>query len=134
MHRLEVTAAPDDVDMLGHVSNLVFVRWVQEAAAAHSGAAGWDLEAYKRLGTVFVVRRHEIDYLAPAFAGDRVALATWVESWEAASSIRRTSITRAHDGRELARAATTWVFVSLDSGRPRRIPPEVRDAFARTRA
>jgi acyl-CoA thioester hydrolase len=129
MFRLKLTAAPDDVDGLGHVSNLVYLRWVQDAAQAHSEAVGWDMPAYRKLGAVFVVRRHEIEYLAPAFAGDAIEAATWVDEWNPASSLRRTRLTRASDGAELARAATQWVMVSLTSGRPRRIPDEVRRAF-----
>lgn len=125
--RLEVVASPDDVDELGHVSNLVYLRWVLDAARAHSRAVGWDFDAYRRLGAVWVVRHHEIDYLQPAFGGDRLQIVTWVESWAAASSVRRTRIER--DGRELAHAATQWVFVALDGGRPRRIPAEMRNAF-----
>ena len=75
--RLEVVAEPGDIDRLGHVSNITYVRWIQEVAEAHSASVGWDHAAYVRLGAVFVVRRHEIDYRASALAGDRVVLTTW---------------------------------------------------------
>jgi len=127
---MELTAEGGDIDELGHVSNVVFVRWVLEAAKAHSRAAGLDYDAYMRLGAVFVVRRHEVEYLLPAFAGDRVRLVTWVESWRGATSLRRTRVLRAAGGAELARAATTWAFVSTVGGRPRRIPADVATAFA----
>jgi acyl-CoA thioester hydrolase len=127
--RLELEAAGSDIDDLGHVSNLVFVRWVLEAATAHSRAAGLDTADYVRIGGVFVVRRHEIEYLSPAFAGDRIALSTWVDSWGGASCVRRTLVVRTGDDRELARAATTWAFVSTGGGRPRRIPEDVRRRF-----
>jgi acyl-CoA thioester hydrolase len=129
--RLELTVAPADVDELGHVSNLVYVRWVLEVAVAHSAAAGLDGPAYRALNAAFVVRRHEIDYMAPAFAGERVSAITWIEDWRAAASTRCTSIRRASDATELARARTLWVYVTLDGGRPRRIPPELQAAFAR---
>ena len=29
------TAAPEDIDELGHVNNAVWVRWVQDIATAH---------------------------------------------------------------------------------------------------
>ncbi len=124
-----IVAAEQEIDEYGHVSNIAYVRWIQEVAKGHSHALGWDYPAYVRLGAVFVVRRHEVDYLAPAYAGDAVTLTTWIESWSAATCVRRTRITRASDGRELARAATTWALVSATTGRPTRIPPELRDAF-----
>jgi acyl-CoA thioester hydrolase len=141
---MEVRAEAADIDDLDHVSNLVYVRWVQQVAEAHSTAVGYDFEAYRKLGAVFVVRRHEIDYLRSAVLGDRIGLRTWVDSWKAASSIRMTSIVRlgspgdAPGGAsgddnviELARARTTWALVSLNNGRPVRIPPEVSDRFVR---
>jgi acyl-CoA thioester hydrolase len=119
-----------DIDALGHVSNVAYLRWVQEAAQSHSTAVGLGYEAYRVLGVVFVVRRHEIDYLRPALPGDEIELVTWIESWSAASSVRRTRVVRVADGVDLARAATTWALVSLDHGKPCRIPPELRAAFA----
>ena len=78
---------------------------------------------------VVVVRRHEIDYLVPVLEGDRIDLETWVDSWRGASLIRRTSMRRASDGVEMARAATTWAFIDTATGRPRRILEEIKVAF-----
>ena len=130
--RTRVVARREDVDELGHVSNVVYVRWVQEVAIAHSAAVGWTPAAYLASSSVFVVRRHEIDYVASAVEGDEIELITWVESFSTVSSVRRTRVLRAADGKELARAATTWAFVSTRSGKPTRIPPEIADAFRRT--
>jgi acyl-CoA thioester hydrolase len=127
--RMEVVARPEDVDEQGHVSNLVYVRWVQDVARAHSDAVGYDLETYVHIGSTFVVRKHEVSYILPAFAGDRIALLTHVAWWRAAISERRTRIVRVADGKELGRAATLWAFVSIKNGRPRRIPAEIREAF-----
>ncbi|MCG8420530.1 MAG: acyl-CoA thioesterase [Proteobacteria bacterium] len=138
LFHLDLVACRDDIDELDHVSNLVYVRWVLRAAQAHSAAAGFEHTDYRALGSVFVVRRHEIDYLRPAFAGERIRLSTWIDSWKAASSLRMTRITRldptagTSDGEvELARGQTLWAFINLASGRPTRIPENVRAAFAR---
>jgi|SRR5262250_2573892 len=127
---LDLEVVGGDIDDLGHVGNIVYVRWVLDAAAAHSAALGWDLPAYRRAGGVFVVRRQEVDYLRPAFLGDRVRVETWVEALSRVTSLRRTRIVRriVHGDEELARASTTWAFVSLD-GRPIRIPDAIADAF-----
>ncbi|MCA9654863.1 MAG: acyl-CoA thioesterase [Myxococcales bacterium] len=130
-HALLLTVAAADIDDLDHVSNLVYLRWVLDAARAHSDARGFDHAAYRRLGGIFNVRRHEIDYLAPGRLGDRVEVSTWVDPWKRAWCERRTEIVRVDDGRALARAVTTWAFVDLASGRPTRIPDELRAAFER---
>ena len=121
------TAQPTDIDELGHVSNLVYVRWVLDVALAHSHALGWDHNAYRALGSVFVVRRHEIDYVASVREGEQVVAETWVDDWRQASCIRKTQITR--DGKVVAKAATLWAFISFASGRPQRIPDELRTRF-----
>jgi acyl-CoA thioester hydrolase len=128
-HRATLTAQAADIDELGHVSNITYVRWVQDVATQHSAAVGLDLAAYQRLGGVFVVRRHEIDYLVPALVNDGIALLTHVESWKGASSVRKTRIVREVDGVELARACSTWAYVSIATGRPTRIPEDIQRAF-----
>ena len=126
-----LVASDAEVDELGHVSNVAYVRWIQEAARAHSTAIGWGFDDYKRLGAVFVVRRIDIEYLRPVYAGDAIELTTWVESWRGVSSVRRTKITVPDGGPELARADVQWVLVDVATGRPRRIPAEIADAFWR---
>jgi acyl-CoA thioester hydrolase len=102
---------------------------VARAARAHADAVGYDYSAYRKLGAALVVRRHEIDYLHPAQAGDRVVLTTWVESWRTTSQVRRTTIARGEDGVELARALTVWALVDSQSGQPRKVPDELKAAF-----
>jgi acyl-CoA thioester hydrolase len=125
---LPITATSADIDELGHVSNQVYLRWVLDVAMAHSASLGWDHAAYRALGGIFIVRRHEIDYLAQVTVGQQVIAATWVESWKLASCVRATEITR--DGQVVARAATTWAFMALATSRPQRIPDELRATFA----
>src|ERR1700759_1848556 len=117
---IPILPVPEDIDELGHVSNLVYLRWVAEVAMAHSRARGWDFPRYRTLGAVFMVRRHEIDYVAQVTLGQPLSAETWVESWRAASCIRKTELVRA--GTVVARAATTWAMIGLASGRPQSIP------------
>jgi acyl-CoA thioester hydrolase len=119
---------PDDIDELGHVSNLVYLRWVAEVAMAHSRDRGWDFPRYRALGAVFMVRRHEIDYIAQVTLGQILRAETWVDSWRAASCVRKTELVR--DGTVVARAATTWAMIGLAAGRPQRIPEELLAAFS----
>jgi acyl-CoA thioester hydrolase len=128
---LDLIVAHEDIDALGHASNIAFVRWILDAAVAHSTAVGLGLEWYQRLGAVFVVVRHEIDYVRPALRGDALQARTWISSVMAAKCQRATELVRKSDGQVLARGLTTWGFIELASGRPRRIPADVRVAFER---
>jgi acyl-CoA thioester hydrolase len=124
---IPITPTADDIDELGHVSNLVYLRWVLDVAMAHSRARGYDFEAYRALGAVFVVRRHEIDYVAQVTIGQALLASTWVDSWKLASCVRKTELVRG--GQVVARAATTWAMINLASGRPQRIPDALLAAF-----
>jgi acyl-CoA thioester hydrolase len=128
----DMTVPEGDIDALGHASNVAYIRWVQDVARAHSEQVGWSHDTYRDAGMIFVVRRHEIDYLRPALAGDALTLRTWIASWSAATSLRRTVIER--DGVAIAKAHTTWALVSLETGRPCRITPDLKEAFGRADA
>ena len=125
---IPITAVAADIDELGHVSNLVYLRWVLDVAMAHSRSCGMDFAQYKALGLVFVVRRHEIDYVQPVTLGQELVATTWVDDWKAAWCTRRTELTRG--GVVVMRAATQWVMMSLASNRPQRIPDQLRARFA----
>lgn len=130
---LAIDVGDEDIDMLGHASNVAYLRWVQDVAVAHSTAVGLDMEGYSQLGAVFVVRRHEIDYLRPVVRGERLELRTWIDSAAAAKCKRATDIVRVSDTAAemvVARAMTTWGFIELRTGRPTRIPDSVRIAFS----
>jgi len=127
--RLDLVVGDDDIDALGHASNIAFVRWIQDAAMAHSAAVGLDLVAYRRLGAVFVVVRHEIDYLRPALRADELQARTWISSVMAAKCLRSTELVRKRDEQIVARGVTTWGFIGFETGRPKRISQDVRAAF-----
>jgi acyl-CoA thioester hydrolase len=127
MFQLEVSPTADDIDELDHVSNVVYLRWVQDVARAHSDAVGWTFDDYQRAGAVFVVKRHELEYRRPALLGDRLVLETWVSEWRGASSWRETRILRGDT--ELVRGRTRWAFIDAETGRPRRIPDDLAACF-----
>ncbi len=125
----EHTVSDLEIDALNHASNVAYVEWMQAAALAHSTALGWPAERYLALGQGWVVRAHTIEYLQPAFAGDRVVVRTWVAAMRKATSLRRYVIFRKSDGRHLATAETRWAFIDYAARQPARVPPEVAESF-----
>ena len=131
-----VTVTADDIDVVGHVNNIRYLQWMQSAALAHSAEQGWPTERYLQLGQGWVARQHAIEYLRPAFSGDRIIVRTWIADLKRVTSLRRYRIIRtcadsAYSDPEtvLAIASTDWAFIQFDTGAPRRIPPEVSEAF-----
>lgn len=122
MFELSLTVATEDIDDLGHVNNVVYLRWVQEVASAHwkSAAAVADLE---RLA--WVVTRHELDYKAAAFLGDALVGRTWIGATTAVTCERFVEIRRANDDKLLVASRSVWVSVDRSTGRPKRIDDSV---------
>jgi acyl-CoA thioester hydrolase len=125
----EIERTVTEADGLGHANNVIYVQWMQDAAVGHSAALGLTPEAYVQLGAAFVVRRHEIDYRRQAAIGSRVRIETWVATFERVRSRRCYRFTDIASGEELARATTDWAFIDLATGRPTRIPHDVRNRF-----
>ncbi len=71
-----------------------------------------------------------MDYLAPAYEGETLRVGTWiVENDQRITITRRYQIVRERDGLTLLRGRTKWVCVALDSGKPRRMPPEFLSGY-----
>jgi acyl-CoA thioester hydrolase len=121
-----VTVTEKDIDEMGHANNVVYLRWVQEAAAAH-----WNHIASPGLKKhyAWVVVRHEIDYLQPAFLHDKIIAYTWVGEHSGATSERYVEIYNADTGKKLASAKTTWCLLDAISLRPKRIEAEIHSVF-----
>jgi acyl-CoA thioester hydrolase len=116
-----------DIDGRGHVNNVVYVRWVNDAAIAHWTRGATEAQ---RAELAWVLMRHEIDYKDAALPGDRVVARTWVGAAEGLSFERHVELLRERDRKLLARSRTFWCPVDARTGRPRRVPAEVREAFS----
>jgi acyl-CoA thioester hydrolase len=116
-----------DIDDLGHVSNIVYLRWVQDAASAHWAAIA---PADAQAAIAWVVLRHEIDYRAPALRGDELEIRTRIGTASGMSFERLTSIHRAGEMRALAEARTLWCPIDLATGKPRRVTAALRNLFS----
>lgn len=126
IHTLSISEA--DIDGLGHVNNVVYVRWAQEAAIAHWESAA---SAEDRAALAWVAIRHEVDYLHPALPGDGVVAETWVGTADAVRFERFVEILRERDRKVLARTRTLWCPINRTTGRVTRVNDAVRAAFSR---
>jgi len=123
---LRITATRDDIDELGHVNNAVWVRWIQDIATAHWRAVA---PAEHQDAYIWVVTRHEIDYLRAVLPGETVTGRTWVPDAPRGARFDRHMEFVGDDGKPRVRAKTTWAILDKASGRPLRVPPEVAAPF-----
>ncbi len=124
-----ITARDEDIDELGHVNNAAWVRWIQDIATAHwyAVAAPEHDAAY-----IWVVTRHEIDYLRAVGPSETVTGRTWIQEPPKGARFDRYMEFVGADGKPRVRAKTTWAIIDRATGRPLRVPPEVAEPFLRT--
>ncbi|MFI1090823.1 acyl-CoA thioesterase [Streptomyces sp. NPDC020917] len=113
-----------DMDAFGHVNNVAFLRYLEEARidfmfrlAPGEGSASFTGGS--------VVARHEIDYLRPlVHRHEPVVVETWVTDISAASMTVRYEVK--DEDVLYARASTVVVPYNLAKKQPRRITQEER--------
>ena len=129
---IDLQVQTDDIDGLGHANNAVYVSWLERCAWRHSQHLGLDLCEYRRLDRAMAVLRHEVDYLASAYEGQQLQMATWiVESDQRLKMTRHFQLWRPDDAVTLLRARTTFVGIEISTGKPKRMPVEFVEGYGR---
>lgn len=118
-----------DIDENGHVNNVVYVQWMQDIATSHSDVVGFNKEKYQELKSSWFIKSHFVEYHSPAFEGDEIEVVTWVSNIKKITSLRKYKFINMSNNKILATAETNWVYVDSESGRPKRIDEEARNAF-----
>ncbi len=119
---MTITVSDEDIDAMNHVNNVVYVRWVQEVAEAH-----WNAVATEEIKKNFlwVVLRHEIDYLTSALKDDLLVATTWVEETTGPRSDRFVQISNSITSKTIAKAKTVWCMLDGATLRPKRVDKNV---------
>ena len=120
MFRMEIDIRFRDIDMLGHVNSAVYSTYLETARIKYF------LSKFGRYEPTFVLRRAELDYLAPLHLGEVAVVEMWVghigeSSWEF-----RYRIVEKNSGRVAMEARTIQVWIDPKTGAKARIPDEVR--------
>lgn len=129
-HLLKAYVEDSMVDQMGHMNNVEYLRLLERVAWDHSWALGVDWNLFSQLNRGMVVRHTELDYVAACKPGDHLELATWIVANDNRISMRRRyQIRRQRDGVTVLRGETRFVCIAIDSGKPRRMPPEFINAY-----
>ena len=122
-----ITILPIDIDGQQHVNNISYLKWVQEAAIAH-----WTSVATKEMNEqyMWVVSRHEIDYLKQAFISNKLVAKTWVIEPDGAKSFRYVDIYDMETNTVIAKIKTTWYLLDFKTKRPKRIDANLINIFS----
>ena len=114
------TVIASDIDELNHVNNVVYLSWIQNIANLHwtQLKQDQDTSAY-----VWVVIRHEIDYIGQALLGDSIVAKTWVGETGGIRSIRHVEFYK--NNKLIVKAQTTFCLVNSKTFKPTRITDQI---------
>ena len=124
--KMALVAGPEHIDELGHVNNAVWVQWMELVATTHWRSVA---DPAHQDDYVWVVVRHEIDYLRAVLEGETITARTWAgENLKGAKFDRHIEFV-GEDGKARVRSRTDWAIIDKASGRPIRVPAEVIAPF-----
>jgi len=117
----------EDTDAAGVVYYANYLKFIERARTEYLAAIGHPLaELERRHGIVFVVRRVEMDFLAPARLFDTLDVTFELERASRAGMVARQSVLRA--GETLARARVELACLDAARWKPARVPIDLASA------
>ena len=122
-HEFPVRVYYEDTDMGGIVYHANYLRFIERARSDWVRGIGVDQNAMRESGLIYVVRRIEADYLAPAKFDEELLVTTSMQNVTPARMVLGQEVTR--DGKPLFRAQVTIVCITT-GGKPARLPAEIR--------
>ena len=116
----KIIVSKNEIDELNHVNNMHYLNYVQHAAKLH-----WNELSNESLDKkyVWVVLRHEIDYLYAAKLNDELSVTTWIGDSYGVKSERFVEIKK--EDRIVLKSKTIWCLLDRKMMKPVRIPSEI---------
>ena len=119
----EFTVIKEDIDILGHVNNKVYLNWCEIVSWKHSASLGITSTTYDNLKCACVVIKSENNFTGSLFEGDQVAISTWIISTD-----RKIRLSRYFEVINIAKDQTIftslvdYACISLNNFKPVRMP------------
>jgi acyl-CoA thioester hydrolase len=117
-----------DIDFNGHVSNIVYIKWMEIGRLKLLEAAGMPVAHITKNGIGPVLVDTEISYHKPLFLSDTVNAELWISELSKASAWL--GFRFLNQNNELAASGRQrGLFINYSSGKPHRITVEERQRF-----
>ncbi len=118
-----------DIDFAGHVSNIVYVRWMEIGRLKLLAAAGLPVErVVDELGLFPTLIATEIRYRRQLFLGDRVTVHVWLSKLKHVSAIMEFRFFNQY-GDLAAEGRQTGLFIDARSHKPTPLSEEAHQRF-----
>ncbi len=113
-----------DTDCAAVVHNLAYLRFIEAARTVMAGRMGMNLRTMAEAGLYPVLLRTEVDYLAPAFLGDRLVVEGGVTERSRIRFWVEFDILRPSDGTRLVHCRQSLALIRMPGGKGVRLPEE----------
>lgn len=120
----------EHIDSAQHVNNAMYLVFIEDCGMQVIAAYKWPVQRMLAEGFAILIRRHQIQYAAPALLDDELTISTWVSSVKRSTAIRHYEICRTADNQRIAAIHSLGVWVDLKSGKPIRIPNQLLADFS----
>lgn len=128
---IDVTATAADLDSYQHVNNVVYIRWLEQCAWAHSAAVGFPESRCVELARGMAVRTLHVHYLAAVYLGETIRVGNWICRSDGRLRVsRRYQLINVDTGVTVMRGEVDFVCMNLSNGRPVRMSAEMAAAYS----
>lgn len=127
---LPISVRTYDIDSAGHVSNIVYIRWLEDLRL-ELFEKHFSLQAFVQENITLVLASTHIEYKRSICLFDRVTAQMWVDSLTNATIKLKAEFYV--DGTLTTEAWHIAVFVDLRTMKPRRVPEIVQTKFKGSR-
>ncbi len=129
-HVLKFKVFKENIDVLGHVNNKVYLDWCELVSWDHSKSLGVTPITYQELRCACVVVKNKIEYLGSLFENDSVVISTWITETDSKLKLSRLfQVIRVKDNKTVFRSNVDYVCINLDTYRPTRMPALFKEAY-----
>jgi len=118
-----------ETDQMGVVHHANYVAWLELARTHLCALSGFHYAEIETRGVLLMVTGVELRYFRPAHYGETVQVECWAERLASRGVHFAYEVRRGSD--RLATGRTEHIWIDRATGRPARIPEELREPFAR---
>lgn len=127
----ELQVRPDDIDMYQHVHSSRYMDYVLAARFDQMERCyGMPMAEFQKMGFGWVIASTQMNFRRALVLGDRMTVRCWIEKFSLIGLRLQFEIDRRPEGKRACDGWFEYVMVSVETGRPARIPDSVRQKYS----
>ena len=111
------------------VSNADILRMFQDIATAHTASCGYNIDKLAENGNAWLIASMHLVIHQPICMPMKAEVSTWTSGFRRAYGFRNFRIRDAKTGKVYAEAASLWIFIDINSGKPCTVPRDIMELY-----